>query len=133
MKAILVLVLVMLAAAPALADVGTPAEPPTETAEVLAIGAGAMSALFSIGRMATGNPSYLVGGVSVGLGAAALLLTTADTPAHETGLYMSGAFAIATGLITMRYRHVLNHEESHTRLEPTWNDGGPAMALVIDF
>lgn len=133
MKAILVLVIVLLAAAPALADVGTPAERPTETAEVLAISAGAMSALLSIGRVATGTPSYLTGGLSVGLGTAALLLTTVDNPAHETGLYVSGVAAIATGLITMRYRYVLNHQDSHARLEPTWNDGGPAMALVIDF
>lgn len=133
MKAILVPVLVLLAASPARADVGAPAEQPTETAEVLAMGAGVASALFNVGAVAAGTPSYLAGGIGVGLGLGTLALTAVDDPAHETGLFVSGAFAIATGLVTMRYRHVLDHSSRQARIEPTWNDGGPAMALVIDF
>jgi hypothetical protein len=132
-KGILVLAFVLIPAAPALADVGTPAEQPTQTAETIVIGAGLMAGLANAAMMASGSPSYVMGGAGVGLGLAALALTAGENPAHEKGLVAGGAFAIATGLITMRYRQVLNQREDRARVEPVWHQGAPGLALVIDF
>jgi hypothetical protein len=139
-KAVLAVALILLvplsavaADVPPIDETPGPAEQPTEAAEILTIGAGMMVGLANVTMISSGSPSYLLGGVGVGLGLASFALTAVENPAHETGLFVSGAFAIATGLVTMRYRHQLNQQQSHARIEPTWNDGGPAMALVIDF
>jgi hypothetical protein len=110
-----------------------PVERTSETAEIIVIGAGTMYALLNIGMMTAGDPSYAVAGVGIGLGLAAIALTAGKNPAHETGLFAGGAFAIGTGLIAIRHRHVLNDREGRARVEPTWHRSTPAVALVIGW
>ena len=110
----------------------TPIEP-DDTAEVLSI---AGSTLFTTGNVITiigKTPSYWLGGLSIGMGVTTMLFAAADHPPHETGLWVSGTFAIATGFTALIYRHALNQPENHARLEPAWTHGSPGLALVVDF
>lgn len=116
---------------PPIDETADPAEQPTQTVEVIVVGTGIASGLFNLTTMAAGEPSYVAAGVGIGLGLAALALTTVENPAHETGLFAGGAFAIATGLVAMRHRHVLDDRKAHARLEPAWHAGAPALALVV--
>jgi hypothetical protein len=133
MKRILALMVVFFTPLPALATAMPPAEQPTETAEVITIAAGTVSGLFNAALMVEGSPSYLAAATGIGLGVAALALTAAEHPAHETGLFAAGSFAIATGLIAVWNRHVLDKRAGQARIAPTWNGGAPGVALVVDF
>jgi hypothetical protein len=132
-KALIVVTVALLTPWSASATVGTPAEQPTETVEIIAIAAGTVSGLLNITMTAEGRPSYLAGAIGIGLGAAALGLTAVENPAHEKGLAAGGAFAIATGLVATWYRHDLNRRAAQARLAPTWRDGSPGVALIVDF
>jgi hypothetical protein len=133
MKPILVLCILLMAATPAFATVATDEQPPTETTETISIAVATGFGLANIAMMVSGEPSYWMGGLGIGLGVTALAMTSFEDPAHEMGLWVSGAAAITTGLLALRYRQVLNMRESQTRLEPMWMDGSPGLALVVDF
>jgi hypothetical protein len=119
--------------AASIADVGIPVEQPTATAEVLTIGASAMTGLLNVSMMAKGKPSYLAGGIGIGLGATTLAFTAVKNPAHQQGLFMGGVFSLATGLFAIQHRHLLNVRGNEVSLTPAWHDGAPALAFSVDF
>jgi hypothetical protein len=133
MKRILALLVLFFTPLPALATALPPAEQPTETAEVITIAAGTVSGLLNASMMVEGKPSYVAAATGIGLGITALALTAVENPAHETGLFAAGSFAIATGLIAVWHRHALDRRVGQARIGPTWNEGSPAVALVVDF
>ena len=132
MKAILFIISLLVLAPGAFADVGTPDEPSNQTAGAAAIAASLTSSMLNITTAASGMPSYWMGGIGIGLGVGALALTAAEDPAYEKGLWAAGATSIASGLMALRYRYVLNLRENHACIAPVWTDG-PGLALVIDF
>jgi hypothetical protein len=133
MKRILVLCILLIAATPAFATVANDEQPPTETTEMISIAVATGFGFANIAMMLSGEPSYWMGGLGIGVGVTALAMTSFKDPAYEMGLWVGGTVAITTGLIALRYRQVLNMREGQTRIEPTWTDGSPGLALVIDF
>jgi hypothetical protein len=131
MKSVLIALAILIIAPAARADV-IPDEPSNETAGAAAIATSLASTMLNITSAATHSPSYWMGGVGIALGVGTLALTAAEDPAYEMGLWAAGTTAIASGLMALRYRHILG-QEKHTRLEPTWTDGAPGLAFVVDF
>jgi hypothetical protein len=132
MKALLVFLLLLLAPA-ASATVAEPADEPSTTAEGIAIATSTMFALGNIMTAASDAPYYWMGGIGLGAGVTALVLAGQDDARYRSALLATGLSAVATGIYALRYRYVLNHRAAEARIEPTWHDGSPGIALVVDF
>jgi hypothetical protein len=135
MKPILVFLILVLTSTTASATVQTaPEEVSRSTVEILTVAMSTGFGLLNAVTTASGDPSYLSGGIAIGLGLVALTMSTpSQDPVHQTSLLVSGTFAMVSGLVALRYKHVLNSRVTHSRLEPTWNHVGPGLALIVDF
>jgi hypothetical protein len=132
MKAVLLFLILILIAASSHATVPPDIDDEeTDLGEGLAITASTMLSVANIGMIASKSPSYWIAGASMASGIVTLAFATQDRPPFQTGLWVTGATAIATGFVAMRYRYVLNQRAA--RIEPSWTHGSPGLALVIDF
>jgi hypothetical protein len=125
------LALLLASSAGATEPTATPIEP-DDTLETIAITGSTLFALGNVMTIALKTPSYWLGGLSIGVGAATMLLTVGDHP-HEAGLWVSSVSAVAAGGIALIYRHALDQPERHARLEPSWSNGASGLAFVVDF
>jgi len=132
MKTSLAVVFLLLISVPAIADVVIEREPDATVENVtLALSTG--MAVLNITTSFAQTPYYWAGAAGIAVGITALGLTANDNCVHRHALVAVGTATIVTGLIAMRYRHVLDAREAATQIEISWENGSPGLAFVVNF
>jgi hypothetical protein len=133
MKAICLFLLVTVFPLSARANVAIPLPEPDDTDEAVTIMVGTIVTVGNVMTMVAKSPVYWLGAIGAATGVTALVMSAQPDVVHDSGLITVGLLGLASSAAALRYRYVLNHEASHTRLEPTWIDSSPGLALVLDF
>ena len=133
MKTILAVLFITLIPLAALADVPPSPPEPSGTGEAIMIVVGTIATVGNVMTIATKAPAYWLGSLGAAAGVTALVMRGQPDAVHESGLLAVGLMGLASGTWALRYRYVLNHEATQARIEPTWHEGSPGLAFVVDF